>query len=111
METLALVPQKKGDDEDASNKDRVLLYPSAEISISLDIPRAKSMFVIVKVSRFSFLLILLTPKRLGQKQKMIVILRTKLTLIWGAFFHIEKQACGGQSIHHLVKTDMFMLLI
>ena len=95
METLALVPQKKGDDEDASNKDRVLLYPSAEISISLDIPRAKSMFVIVKVRRFCFLLILLTPKRLGQKQKMIAILRTKLTLIWGAFISYRKAGLRG----------------
>ena len=36
-------------EEAASNNDRVLLYPKGFITISLDIPRSKSMFVIVKV--------------------------------------------------------------
>ena len=54
MEALSN-PKRRGDSdkEDASSRDRVLLYPSAEITISLDIPRSKSMFVIVKVREFS----------------------------------------------------------
>jgi hypothetical protein len=36
-------------EEVASTNDRVLLYPKGSITISLDIPRSKSMFVIVKV--------------------------------------------------------------
>lgn len=38
-------------EEVASTNDRVLLYPKGSITISLDIPRSKSMFVIVKVRR------------------------------------------------------------
>jgi hypothetical protein len=34
---------------DQSVNDRVLLYPKGNITISLDIPRSKCMFVVVKV--------------------------------------------------------------
>ena len=37
-------------DTDKSDAERILLYPKASITISLDIPRSKSVFVIVKVS-------------------------------------------------------------
>lgn len=36
-------------DVDQSANDRVLLYPKGYITISLDIPRSKCMFVVVKV--------------------------------------------------------------
>ena len=38
---------------DESANDRVLLYPKGYITISLDIPRSKSMFVVVKVQRIT----------------------------------------------------------
>jgi 2-methylaconitate cis-trans-isomerase PrpF len=50
---------------DQSVNDRVLLYPKGNITISLDIPRSKCMFVVVKVRRTAIVLYLFPRTDIG----------------------------------------------